>query len=153
VLTAQGMNVGNWRDGVNTRWGSNPDTTAPGYPCYPNNWPESQAEADDFFDNVRYADDPRYVTLLVTREYPPGHTNDLMPVKYWAGFYVTGWTAQGSTVSCSDNDPPPAGASTNASLWGYYVNLVEFTGPGVEPSDRLCEFGVDPTQCVAVLVE
>jgi hypothetical protein len=154
VWTDQGMSVGHFRDGVMARWRSNTDPALGQVPCYANNWPESQAEADDFFDNIRYRDDPRYVTLLVTREYPPGPGREEIPVKYWAGFYVTGWTHHHvQAPACPDNDPPPAGASTNASLWGYYITEVVFSSPDVEPSDQLCAFGNDPGKCVAILVE
>jgi hypothetical protein len=154
VWTYQGGSVGQFRDGVVARWRSNTDPALGQVPCYRNNWPQTQPEADDFFDNIRYAGDPRYVSLLVTREYPPGSGRELIPVKYWAGFYVTGWTPHHTQApACPDNDPPPPGATTNASLWGYWVNLVEFSGPGVDPSDRPCEFSNDPAKCVAVLVE
>jgi hypothetical protein len=154
VWTYQGGTVGQFRDGVVARWRSNTDPTLGQVPCYRNNWPQTQAEADDFFNNVRYAGDPRYVSLLVTREYAPGSGRELIPVKYWAGFYVTGWTPHHTQApACPDNDPAPPGASTNASLWGYWVNLVEFSNPDVDPSDRLCEFGTEPARCVAVLVE
>jgi hypothetical protein len=154
VWTYQGGTVGQFRDGVVARWRSNTDPALGQVPCYRNNWPQTQAQADDFFNNVRYAGDPRYVSLLVTREYAPGSGRELIPVKYWAGFYVTGWTPHHTQApACADNDPPPPGASTNASLWGYWTNLVEFSNPDVDPSDRLCEFSSDPSHCVAVLVE
>jgi hypothetical protein len=154
VWTYQGGTVGQFRDGVVARWRSNTDPALGQVPCYRNNWPQSQAEADVFFSNFSYAGDPRYVTLLVTREYAPGSGRELIPVKYWAGFYVTGWTPHHTQApACPDNDPPPPGASTNASLWGYYVNLVQFSGPSVDPGDRLCEFSNNPAHCVAVLVE
>jgi hypothetical protein len=154
VWTYQGGTVGQFRDGVVARWRSNTDPALGQVPCYRNNWPQTQAEADDFFNNVRYAGDPRYVSLLVTREYAPGSGRELIPVKYWAGFYVTGWTPHHTQApACPDNDPPPPGASTNASLWGYWTNLVQFSNPDVDPSDRLCEFSTDPSHCVAVLVD
>jgi hypothetical protein len=154
VWTYQGGTVGQFRDGVVARWRSNTDPALGAVPCYRNNWPQTQAQADDFFNNIRYADDPRYVSLLVTREYAPGSGRELIPVKYWAGFYVTGWTPHHTQApACPDNDPAPAGATTNASLWGYWVNAVVFSNPDVDPSDRLCEFSNDPAKCVAVLVE
>jgi hypothetical protein len=154
VWTDQGMSVGQFRDGVVARWRSNTDPALGQVPCYRNNWPQSQAQADVFFRDFAYVGDPRYVTLLVTREYAPGPGRELIPVKYWAGFYVTGWTHHHvQAPACPDNDPPPPGASTNASMWGYWVNAVQFTSPEIEPSDRLCEFGDDPSHCVAVLVE
>jgi hypothetical protein len=154
VWTDQGMSVGQFRDGVVARWRSNTNPALGQVPCYANNWPENAGEAQDFFDNVRYRDDPRYVTLLVTREYWPGPGRELIPVKFWAGFYVTGWTHHHvQAPACPDNDPPPSGASTNASLWGYYVNQVVVSSPDVEPGDPLCAFGNDPGTCVAVLVE
>jgi hypothetical protein len=154
VWTYQGGSVGQFRDGVVARWRSNTDPALGQVPCYRNNWPQDQAAADDFFTNFRYANDPRYVTLLVTREYAPGSGRELIPVKYWAGFYVTGWTPHHTQApACPDNDPPPPGASTGASLWGYYTNVVQFSGPGVDPSERRCEFAADPAHCVAVLVD
>jgi hypothetical protein len=37
-------------------------------------------------------------------------------------------------------------------VWGYFVDIVHFSGVG-EPSDDLCTFGGDPAACIAVLVE
>lgn len=141
-------------------------------PCTSNNWPDTQAEADIFFapSGGGYGDDPRYVTLIVADDtaFPgPGNNIDKFPIKYFAGFYVTGWDLENnSTVGCPDIDGPGPykgndchptyGCSYNKSLdngdvWGYFVEIVASSGEGT-PGD-LCAFGVDPAACVVSLVE
>ena len=111
VWTDQGSPSGSsatasWRGG-----GRTPTRRSGPVPCYANTGRRRRREADVFFEQLRPRDDPRYVTLLVTREYPPGPGRELIPVKYWAGFYVTGWTPHHTQApACPDNDPPPPGA-------------------------------------------
>jgi Putative Flp pilus-assembly TadE/G-like len=166
VLTETGDKTGPLRGGLKIRFES---------PCVPNNWPDDQAEADVFFgpDGGGYGNDPRYVTLIITDNTAfTGSGNEALPIKYFAGFYVTGWDlANGggpqSTNGCPDpdgagplkgnDDHPVYGSGYNQSLdngdvWGYFVDIVLFSGGG-DPSDELCEFGGDPAACIAVLVE
>lgn len=130
--------------------------------CVPNNWPSTPTEAATFFgpNGYDFASDPRYVTLIVTDDTAfTGQGNDPLPVKYFAGFYVTGWDYHPQqSPGCPGNDPHPIYGSSynhaldNGDVWGYFVNLVVFSGIG-EPSDDLCAFGQDPGVCIAVLVE
>ncbi len=73
------MSVGHFRPGVAARWRSNTDPALGEVPCYRNNWPEDTAEAETFFNGAHYASDPRYVTLLVTRDHPADEGRDLVP--------------------------------------------------------------------------
>ena len=65
---------------------------------------------------------PSYITRLVTREYAPGPGRELIPVKSYAGFYVTGLGTPHAqqAPACDDNDQrrreqpatPTSGATT-----------------------------------------
>ena len=52
-----------------------------------------------------------------------GSGNDQIPIKYFAGFYVTGWDVVGNVKPCLDNDPHPWYGSTyrksldNGDVW------------------------------------
>ncbi|MGI8885632.1 MAG: hypothetical protein ACR2G9_01755, partial [Gaiellaceae bacterium] len=156
---------GQQRDGLHARFET---------PCTSNNWPDTQAEADIFFgpNGGGYGNDPRYVTLLVVDDtaFQSSGSSTYFPIKYFAGFYVTGWDLQrNQTFGCPDIDGPSGpykgndchptygcgyddyGTDDNADVWGYFVDIVAYSGSGV-PGD-LCAFGVDPAACVAVLVE
>ena len=137
--------------------------------CTPNNWPEDQPPAgrgledaavlNDFFTNHDFANDPRYVTLIITDITAfegSGSTN--LPIKYFAGFYATGWDISAHTTGCpGENDPHPLFGSTykkskdNGDVWGHFVNIVIFSSNG-RPNDPLCNFDEVGT-CIAVLVE
>ena len=163
VMTETGDKTGQLRQGLAARF-ENPT-------CTPNRWPTNAAEAADFFgpDGSGYADDPRYVVLIITDDTAfTGAGNDPLPIKYFAGFYATGWDIGGATSGCPDpdgpsgplrgNDPHPVYGSSyppsrdNGDVWGHFVDLVVFSG-GADDSDELCTFGGDPAACVAVLVE
>ena len=50
-----------------------------------------------------FANDPRYVTLIITDNTAfTGSGNEPVPVKYFAGFYITGWDIGGATNGCPD---------------------------------------------------
>jgi hypothetical protein len=141
-------------------------------PCTDNNWPDDQAEADVFFgpNGGGYGKDKRYVTLIITDDtaFQSQGTHPL-PIKYFAGFYVTGWDYHPQqSPGCPDpdgpsgprkgNDPHPIYGSgyqhslDDGDVWGYFVNIVTFGSEG-DPSENECDFGGAPTACVAVLVE
>ena len=167
VMTEPGDKTGPLRGGLKLRFES---------PCVPNNWPDDAGEAAVFFgpNGGGYGDDPRYVTLIITDETAFGTNGaDPYPLKYFAGFYVTGWDINNgmgpqSTNGCPDPDGPSGplkgndchpiyGCSygqslDNGDVWGYFVDIVVFSGGG-DPSDDLCVFGGDPAACIAVLVE
>jgi len=139
-------------------------------PCAPNNWPSTPAEAATFFgpDGGGYGNDPRYVTLIITDDTAfTGSGNDPLPIKYFAGFYVTGWDYHPvQSPGCPDNDDHPIYGSPfgpggynhsldNGDVWGYFVNITVFSSEG-DPSGDLCTFTTpdpDPAACIAVLVE
>ncbi len=161
VITETGDKTGQLRDGLHERLET---------PCYPNNWPDNAAELATFVgpDGNAYGSDPRYVTLIITDDTAfTGAGNEALPIKYFAGFYVTGWDyhptqspgcGESSPGAGDGNDPHPIFGSSyphaqdNGDVWGYFVDIVVFSGGG-DPGDNLCTFGGDPAACVATLVE
>jgi hypothetical protein len=129
--------------------------------CTPNNWPETEAEIVEFFGEEGYdfANDPRYVSLVITDITAfegSGSTN--IPVKYFAGFYATGWDISSHTTGCpGENDPHPVFGATykrskdNGDVWGHFINVIEFSSAGLA-DDQLCNFD-ELGNCVAQLVE
>jgi Flp pilus assembly protein TadG len=141
-------------------------------PCTPNHWPDPpitpekvQALADNF------GSDPRLVSLIVT-EFGAfaGTGGTIIPIKYFAGFYVTGWDySQNETPGCPDpdgagpltgNDPHPLYGTAyqqnkphldDGDVWGYFVTAVT-PAPAGSASEELCAFDELGT-CIAVLVE
>lgn len=134
--------------------------------CAPNNWPEDQPPAGhgpeddavikDFFLNYDFANDRRYVTLIITdftAFTDQGAENE--PIKYFAGFYATGWDIGPQNTGCpGENDPHPLGfgpKKDNGDVWGHFVNIVIFSSAG-KPNKDLCNFD-EIGNCIAVLVE
>lgn len=162
VAVETGDKIGQFRQGLSKRF-ETPE-------CWPNNWPEDldppgrgpedEAGIDAFFapGGYDFASDPRYVTLIITDSTAfQGQGNDQVPIKYFAGFYVTGWDVVGNVKSCLDNDPHPWYGDTyrrsldNGDVWGHFVNIVVFSSSG-KGSDELCNYdGIG--NCIAVLVE
>ena len=130
-------------------------------PCTPNYWPAknaTQAQIDDFFINHDFTNDKRYITLVVTDITAfTGSGAENEPVKYFAGFYATGWDVVGNVRPCLDNAPHPwygenyRRSLDNGDVWGHFVNIVIFSSSGL-PNDPLCNFDEVGT-CIAVLVE
>jgi len=165
VITETGDKTGQLRDGLHDRLET---------PCYPNNWPDDAVEFAEFVgpNGSAYGSDPRYVTLIITDDTAfTGSGNEALPIKYFAGFYVTGWDYhQIQSPGCPDPDGPsgplkgnddhpiygPVGSYNdsldNGDVWGYFVDIVVFSSDG-DPSDDLCTFGEDPAACIAILVE
>ena len=166
VITETGDKTGPLRGGLKSRFET---------PCTDNNWPDNATEAAAFFgpDGGGYGTDPRYVTLIITDDTAfTGSGNDPLPIKYFAGFYVTGWDMNNgngpqSTNGCPDPDGagarkgndchPIYGCTYNQSLdngdvWGYFVDIVLFSSNGT-PSEDLCTFGAEPAACIPLLVE
>ena len=67
-----------------------------------NNWPTNATQAATFFNDPAdggydFTNDPRYITLIITDNTAFSSSNTAEPVKYFAGFYATGWdTGNGS---------------------------------------------------------
>jgi hypothetical protein len=127
--------------------------------CTPNNWPTTPAEVTPFFLKYDFANDPRYVTLVITDFTAfTGNGAENVPVKYFAGFYATGWdrgpAGGGNQTGCPDNDLHPLGLSDlkdNGDVWGHFVQIVIPSSTG-EASEELCNFD-ELGNCIAVLVE
>jgi hypothetical protein len=151
VRVETGDKIGQFRQGLTARL-KNPT-------CTPNNWPERAADIHDFFTTYDFANDPRYVTLIVTDygAFTSQGSSQAVPVKYFAGFYITGWDKTGNNPECADNEPHPWYPSgyrkslDNGDVWGHFINVVVFSAGG-KPDDNLCNFD-DVGTCIAVLVE
>jgi hypothetical protein len=151
VRVETGDKIGQFRHGIDLR------LTTPS--CAPNNWPERLSDFPGFFTNHDFVNDPRYVTLVVTDygTFQGAGSSSAVPVKYFAGFYITGWDKTSNNLPCSDNEPHPwysAGyrrSLDNGDVWGHFINVVAFSAGGTG-SDDLCNFDEVGT-CLIGLVE
>jgi hypothetical protein len=162
VITETGDKTGQLRDGLHARLET---------PCYDNKWPDDAAELAAFVgpNGSAYGTDPRYVTLIITDNTAfQGSGNEPLPIKYFAGFYVTGWDFHPTqSPGCPDpdgpgprkgDDPHPIYGTgyqqslDNGDVWGYFVDIVVFSGAGT-PGPNKCAFGAEPAACIAILVE
>jgi len=127
--------------------------------CAPNNWPDppiTQAKIDNLITN--FANDPRLVTLVVT-EFGAfsGSGNTIIPIRYFAGFYITGKDISGQSPKCPGEDPHPLYGSTykqhldDGDIWGYFLTRVQYASSGV--GGPPCNFTGAPQNCVLSLVE
>jgi hypothetical protein len=147
IAIQTGVAAGQFKQAIENRFAS---------PCSDNNWPDQSAtpqEVEDFFDTYDFTNDKRYVTLVVAdfTAFQSQGSSEPRPLKVFAGFYYTG----SGPVFCQGDDPHPLGVTGQRArfdMWGHFVNIVEFSGQGT-PSDDLCNFGADPSVCIAVLVE
>lgn len=140
-------------------------------PCTPNYWPDPPITPEKIDSLVENFDtDKRLVILFVTEFGAFGGTGStIVPIKYFAGFYVTGWDYSHQSPGCPDpdgfgplrgNDPHPIYGTAyqqnkphldDGDLWGYFVTPV-IPAPAGSASDELCAFDELRT-CIAVLVE
>jgi hypothetical protein len=146
--------------------------------CTPNNWPKTAAEAQQFLKDPQdggydFTNDPRYVTLIITDNTAFSSSNSAEPIKYFAGFYATGWDSgngSGKPKGCygfpiagtcgnPNNDKHPflgclsgkVVSSDNGDMWGHFVKFVDFSS-NAATSDALCDLS-SLQSCSAVLVE
>ena len=95
-------------------------------PCTPNYWPSknaTQMEIKNFLLTHNFLNDPRYIRLIVTDNTAFQSPNQNEPVKYFAGFYATGWDQGGpQATGCDRTDQylidgtlQPLPASLNAN--------------------------------------
>jgi hypothetical protein len=151
VRIEPGDKVGQFRQGINQR------LKTPS--CAPNNWPDSLADFPDFFTNHDFVNDPRYVTLIVTDHgtFLSQGSSSAVPVKYFAGFYITGWDKTANSLPCPDNEDHPwyspgyRRSLDNGDVWGHFINVVAFSSSGAG-SDDPCNFDEVGT-CIIGLVE
>jgi hypothetical protein len=151
VRVEPGDKIGQFRHGIDQR------LKTPS--CAPNNWPDALSEFPDFFTDHDFINDPRYVTLVVTdyETFLGSGSSSAVPVKYFAGFYITGWDKTGNNLPCADNEAHPwyspgyRRSLDNGDVWGHFINVVAFSGSG-KGSDDLCNFDEVGT-CFIGLVE
>ena len=99
------------------------------------------------------------MTLIVTDygTFQGSGSSSAVPVKYFAGFYITGWDKTSNNPPCADNEPHPwyspgyRRSLDNGDVWGHFINVVVFSGSG-QGSDDLCNFDEVGT-CIIGLVE
>ena len=133
VAVETGDKIGQFRQGLDSALR---DADVP-----PNNWPEQTAGRGSTTSSSDYdfANDPRYVTLIIT-DYggvPGSGNNQAVPVKYFAGFYVTGWDMVGNVPKpCARQRPASlvrrdlSRSLDNGDVWGHFVNIVVFSSHG-----------------------
>jgi hypothetical protein len=151
VRVETGDMIGQFRQGIDDR------LKTPS--CAPNNWPEQLSDFADFFTNHDFANDPRYVTLIVTDygTFQSSGSSTAVPVKYFAGFYITGWDKTSNNPPCADNEDHPwytpgyRRSLDNGDVWGHFINVVVFSGSGTADEER-CDFDEVGT-CIIGLVE
>ncbi len=166
-VAAKTGDVVSMRQGLFERFQTNPNAPAGANGCWRNNWPAIAADIPGWIKSGGPANDPRYITLIITDMTAfTGSGAENVPVKYFGGFYAQGWdigpAGGGDQTGCPDfdgpgpwvgNDPHPLGLNANrdnGDVWGHFVNFV--VPLEADPSDTLCNFDEVGT-CVAVLVE
>ena len=140
VAVANGSAVGP------TRSGPPPEVRVAGLRTHPNNWQPGQLPDLD--------NDNRYVVLVLT-DYDTfsGGGAGKVPVRRFAGFYVTGWSsASNACANAAGNEALRHGTSPSgnkAEVWGHFVNYVADASNG-DPGPDLCVF-IDADICVGIL--
>jgi hypothetical protein len=116
-------------------------------PCTDNNW---IAFRNNYLNGLPNPFDKRYVSLVVADASSFGGNGlgqlGVIPIRVFAGFYVTGWFVTGNgpgTSGCPQNDPHPLGYAANSpkasgDVWGYFVTSVILGSTG--PSNEFCKF-------------
>ena len=128
--------------------------------CTPNNWPDPPIDDLKITNLVtNFADDPRLVTLIVT-EYGAfaGSGSTIIPIRYFAGFYITGKDISAQSPKCPGEDPHPLYGATykqhldDGDVWGYFLTQVQYGSSGSAGAPH-CSFTATPQNCVLTLVE
>ncbi|HLG09189.1 MAG TPA: hypothetical protein VI409_11035 [Gaiellaceae bacterium] len=128
--------------------------------CQPNNWPDppiTQPKIEQLVAN--FGSDPRLVTLVVT-EFAAfaGTGSEIIPIRYFAGFYITGKDVSAQSPRCDDEDPHPLYGLgykeklDDGDVWGYFVVQVVYGSSGRAGKDP-CDFTSQPRNCILTLVE
>ena len=166
-VAAKTGDVNAMRQGLFERLQTNPDPAAVNG-CWNNNWPSVAADIPNWIKSGGPASDPHYIALVITDATAfTGSGAENIPVKYFGGFYATGWdigpAGGGNFTGCPDpdgpgplkgNDPHPLGLNANkdnGDVWGHFVNFVLPSSNGT-PSANLCNFD-EIGMCIAVLTE
>ena len=98
--------------------------------------------------------DSRYVVLILTDfDTFSGGGAGKVPVRRFAGFYVTGWSsASNACANAANNEPPPPGTQAEREQGRGLGTLRELrrTVDNNDPGPDMCAFN-DTDICVAVL--
>ncbi len=130
--------------------------------CSPNLWATFRANGQ-----LPPTTDPRWVSLVVADATQfVGNGAGVIPIRVFAGFYVTGWFVTGNgpgTQGCTDaqvapnkgNDPHPLGYAADSKkasgdVWGYFVTDVILGSTG--QSNEFCQFN-EIGLCFAALTQ
>jgi hypothetical protein len=139
------------------------DLIVKGAVCSPNHWPEYSGNPTTYSFPVP---DPRAITLIITAPADLSH-NNVVPIRNFAVFYVTGWDAGGSIATCNRPQPgkpptlpPPAGGygneafpgtgkknTSNGAIWGHWIYYTDTSAGGSGTFCNPSAFGV----CAPVL--
>jgi len=128
--------------------------------CAPNNWPDPPITQDKITNLItNFGNDPRLVTLIVT-EFGAfsGSGNTIIPIRYFAGFYMTGKDVSAQSPRCPGEDPHPLYGSNykqhldDGDVWGYFITRVQYGSSGSAGTEH-CDFTGTPQNCVLTLVE
>ena len=99
------------------------------------------------------------MTLIVT-EYGAfsGSGTTIIPIRYFAGFYITGKDVSAQSPRCPDDDPHPLYGLgykqhlDDGDVWGYFLTQVQYASSGSAGAPH-CSFTSTPQNCVLTLVE
>jgi len=128
--------------------------------CSPDHWPEYSGNPTTFSFPPG---DPRAITMIITSPTDLSN-NNVVPIRNFATFYITGWDTKGNNPNCNRPQPgnpptlpPPAGGygneaypgpgKENGAIWGHWI---VYTDPNAGGSGTFCNptaFGV----CTPVL--
>ena len=135
VRVETGDKIGQFRQGLNARLKNRR--------ARPTTGPRTAADFHDFFRTTT----SRTIRATSRSSSPTtaGSTSQgssqAVPVKYFAGFYITGWDKVGNNPECADNEPHPWYPSgyrkslDNGDVWGHFINVVVFSASGT-PDDN-----------------
>jgi hypothetical protein len=117
-------------------------------PCYPNNWKTYRANGE-----LPPPTDPRWVSLVVADASKfEGQGQGVIPIRIFAGFYVTGYDHDAKASGCPEDDPhpPPVPSKNKGDVWGYFVTNVILDNDS--DSNEFCDF-TDIGLCFARLTQ
>lgn len=132
VLQQPGAEMGQLRQGMNARFG-----------CPPNNW---QSYPDLPLTDVRIV--PLILTSYGAFEGSGASgVHDMIPVRRFATFYVTGWDGG---QSCAENERYPFRGPARGNIWGHFITHIAPPQWGRGDPNVRCDFTAIDT-CIAVL--
>jgi hypothetical protein len=112
--------------------------------CAPNNW--------DMYPDLPQ-NDVRIVPLILTDfgafTGSGGSPSQMVAVRRFANFYVTGWDGG---QSCAENEPYAFSGSAQGNIWGHFIRQIAPPNFGRGDPNISCDFlGDELDICIAVL--